>query len=108
IVSLSRAAELSKIAVAVDCAEHVSLLAAACRRYGVSIFVLIEVDVGSRRGGVSISDGESVSRLVSAIEAADGLFFHGIQAFAANIEHIADEDTRRRQVGKTSCQLRQL
>ncbi len=57
--------------------------------------VLVDLDVGLRRTGVP--DEETVVKMAKTIDAADGLTFGGVQAYAGHLQHVeeyADRKTR--------------
>jgi D-serine deaminase-like pyridoxal phosphate-dependent protein len=93
---LAGLARHARIGVAADNEYNIRDLAEAAARFGSTIHVLVEVDVGMKRCGVN-SD-EEVYGLVKEIQASGGLVFEGIQAYEGNIIHNRDERVRRRGV----------
>jgi D-serine deaminase-like pyridoxal phosphate-dependent protein len=90
LVALAREANL---AVCVDDAANVAALDAAAVGAGVTLDVLVEVDVGAHRCG--IAPGEPALELAKRVDAADALRFAGLQAYQARAQHIRDHGERR-------------
>jgi D-serine deaminase-like pyridoxal phosphate-dependent protein len=76
------------VAVVVDDQEHAASLAAAAHRSGHVLDVLIDVDLGMGRTGVS--NIESALQLVNVVCAAEGISYRGIQAYSGRVQHIQD------------------
>ena len=89
---LARLNHGATVRCAVDCRAGVSELAAAARRTGVTIGILVETDVGMGRCGVA--PGEPTLKLARAIAAADGLRFDGLQGFEGHLVMLPDRDER--------------
>jgi len=91
-----RAAQLARrvtLSLVVDSPVHVSLLQTAMRGCERPLSVLVDVDVGQARAGVtSISQAVSLAQLIAA---TPGLHFDGIQGFAGQAQHIVGYDDRR-------------
>lgn len=94
---LTRIAALArqvKIAVCADNEQNVADLSAAAVSYGVSIDVLVDINViGDFRTGVQ--PGESALRLASKVARSSGLTFAGLHAYAGKAQHIRDFPTRQ-------------
>lgn len=90
---LAEVARREKIALAVDHTSQVTALSQAAIANGVTIGVLIEVDVGMGRCGVQ--PGEPVLELARQIVTAPGLRFDGLQAYEGHTVYIADFNERR-------------
>ena len=82
----------AKITVLVDNAENIDALAEAASRVGSTLYVLVELDVGTGKCGVTTA--EDVLLLAKKITSARGLVFEGIQAYEGHLGHIADYDKR--------------
>ncbi len=73
----------AKIGVAVDDSKNISDLSEAAKKYGSTIYVLIEVDVGMNRCGINTPEEAIV--LAKQIIDAPGLVFEGIQAYEGHL-----------------------
>lgn len=73
----------ARIAIAVDSEELIDAIAAAASSAGTVFDLLVEIDVGMRRCGVS-SSAEAV-RLAQRIDRASGIRFAGIQLYPGHI-----------------------
>lgn len=93
LMSLARHANLI---VAVDDAQNVEELSQAAHTAGVSIRVLIEVDVGMRRCGVDA--GEAALTLARHIEQAPGLQFAGLMGYEGHLVFVPSLTQRERRV----------
>ena len=82
---LERGAE---IAVVVDDQEHAASMEAAAHQSGHVLDVLIDVDLGMGRTG--ISNIESALQLVNAVCDAEGISYRGIQAYSGRVQHIKE------------------
>jgi 3-hydroxy-D-aspartate aldolase len=76
------------VAVVVDDQENASSMAAAAQRSGQVLDVLIDLDLGMGRTGVS--NIESALQLVNVVCDADGISYRGIQAYSGRVQHIND------------------
>jgi D-serine deaminase-like pyridoxal phosphate-dependent protein len=74
------------VAVVVDDQERAASMAAAAHRSGHVLDVLIDVDLGMGRTGVS--NIESALQLVSVVCDAEGMSYRGIQAYSGSVQHI--------------------
>jgi D-serine deaminase-like pyridoxal phosphate-dependent protein len=86
----------AQVRCAVDSAQQVSELGAAATANGVTIGVLVEVDVGMQRCGVS--PGEPVLTLARSIQDTRGLSFDGLQAYEGHLVTLPDAAERRTKV----------
>src|ERR1700730_11506555 len=75
-------------AVVVDAQEHTTSMAAAAHRCGHVLDVLIDVDLGMGRTG--ISNTESALQLVNVVCEAEGISYRGIQAYSGRVQHIKE------------------
>src|SRR5436305_540550 len=71
------------VTVAVDCAANVADLSVAARAAGVTLGVLIELDVGMGRAGVSSAD--EALELARTVTRAPGLRFRGLMGFEGHV-----------------------
>lgn len=78
--------------VVIDHPKSVVLLDAALRARGLSMDVLLDVDVGLNRTGVRPSDALSLAK---QIVSCPTLCLSGIQAYAGHVQHIRSYDMRK-------------
>src|SRR6185503_5769954 len=98
---LKRLAALSKqarVAVCADNAENVKALDAAAREFGVTLDVLVEINVGANRCGVE--PGEAAVKLAQTIVASANLRFAGLQAYQGSAQHMRKVEERRTAIEK--------
>jgi D-serine deaminase-like pyridoxal phosphate-dependent protein len=110
---LAALARITRIAVCADDAAQVDAIEAAAASAGVTISVLVEIDVGAGRCGVK--PGSDAVALAQRIDASPHLTFGGLQAYHGSAQHLrthaqrvaaisaASDDARR-----TVEQLRQV
>jgi D-serine deaminase-like pyridoxal phosphate-dependent protein len=93
---LKRLAALSKqarVAVCADNTENVKALDAAGAEFGVTLDVLVEINVGANRCG--IEPGEPAVRLARQIADSAHLRFAGLQAYQGSAQHMRKVEERR-------------
>ena len=87
----ARIAQLARIdpsfAAVVDHPLHVRMFRDAAAAGGVTLNVLVDLDLGDRRTGVS--PGEPALRVARAVAEAPGLRFAGLQAYSVRASHTA-------------------
>lgn len=83
---LAALARQARVATCVDDAAQVGPLSQAAQAAGVTLRVLVEVDVGAGRCG--IAPGEPAARLAAQVAAAPGLRFGGLQAYQGASQHV--------------------
>jgi len=88
----------ARVTVAVDNEENILEHSTAASAVGSTIYVLVEVDVGSNRCGVNTPS--EVLGLAKQIRASEGLVFEGIQAYAGQLSHNPDFKERQNGVQK--------
>lgn len=93
---LAALAREARVAVCADDADNIADLAAAAETGGVTLNVLVEIDVGTNRCGVA--PGESVLALAQAIQTSPHLRFTGLQAYHGRAQHIRDHEERRQTI----------
>lgn len=96
-IKLKRLAELAKrsqLRVCVDDAANVTQLAEACAAAGATLGVLVEVDIGMHRCGVS--PGEPALALAKHIRRYPSLRFDGLQGYDGHLQQVADMEERGR------------
>ena len=79
--------------VVVDHADNVAALAGAASAAGLTVDVLVDVDVGTRRTG--IQPGEPALALARAVVAAPALRLRGLQGYAGHCAHVMGWAARR-------------
>lgn len=94
---LARLAKLTHratIFVCVDDSSNVADLGAAMTEHapGKSLHVLVEIDVGNRRCGVS--PGDEAIELAQQVSTTAGLSFEGLQAYQGNAQHLRSPKER--------------
>lgn len=88
---LARLARDCALAVCVDDAGNLAEIAAAARRSGGIIEVLVELDVGMGRCGVG---AEGVAALARQAAEEEGVRFGGLQAYNGRAQHIREHGKR--------------
>ncbi len=84
--------ESPSLMTVVDHRDSVDLLDAALRQKGMSMDVLLDIDVGLCRTGVKPSDA---MELATHILSRPTLRLRGIQAYAGQVQHIRSYDSRK-------------
>ncbi|MSP82117.1 MAG: DSD1 family PLP-dependent enzyme [Alphaproteobacteria bacterium] len=79
--------------VAVDDAGNVDALAAAARKTGNRLKLLVDVEIGGGRTGLTGPD--AIIALARRIAAADALEYAGLQAYDGSFQNTVDYDERR-------------
>ncbi len=90
---LAAMAKKAKIGVLADDAASVRHIGAAARAAGVSIDVLVEIDVGAHRCGVA--PGAPAVVLAEVIARTPGISFRGVQAYQGAAQHLRTPEERR-------------
>lgn len=80
----------------VDDIENVADLSAGAQKHDTTIECLVEIDCGAGRCGVTTTD--AVVEIASAIDAAPGLKFAGIQAYQGAMQHMDSYDDRKEKI----------
>ena len=93
LAALNRAA---KVRAAVDSPANIVALGAAAVSAGVTLGLLVEVDIGMRRCGVAA--GDAVLALARKIQETRGLRFDGLQAYEGHLVTLPDFQERRQKV----------
>lgn len=93
---LVRVAERIKLQVVVDHIDQVVAISEAASRAGVTIGILIEVDVGMGRCG--LPPGQPVLELARQVMQRKGVRFDGLQAFEGHLTYVNDFEERRSKV----------
>lgn len=90
---LAQLAGIARMAVCVDNAANLAQLSASMSQAGVQIDVLVEVDVGQGRCGVS--DPAAVLALARLACGLPGVNFAGLQAYHGAAQHLRSRQERR-------------
>jgi D-serine deaminase-like pyridoxal phosphate-dependent protein len=97
---LAQLAAQAKIGVLADDAATVRHIGAAARAAGVSIDVLVEVDVGANRCGVA--PGSPAVAIAEVIARQSGLSFRGIHAYHGAAQHLRTPEERRAAIARAA------
>ena len=81
----------------VDDVTNVADLSEAAVRHGTQIECLVEIDCGAGRCGVTTTP--AVVEIATAIDAAEGLKFAGIQAYQGAMRHLDSYEERKEKIG---------
>jgi 3-hydroxy-D-aspartate aldolase len=81
----------------VDDVSNVADLSEAAVRHGTQIECLVEIDCGAGRCGVTTTP--AVVEIATAIDAAEGLKFAGIQAYQGAMQHLDSYEERKEKIG---------
>ena len=93
---MPRLAELARrvaLRVCVDNAGNVEMLSAAMQKTGVTLGVLVEVDIGMARCGVA--PGEAALQLARQVQQSASLRFDGLQGYDGHLQLLPDVNERR-------------
>jgi D-serine deaminase-like pyridoxal phosphate-dependent protein len=101
LAALGRAAQRSAVTVVVDDLEHVRLLSAQARRDGVRFGVLIEIDVGLHRCGLS-PGSERVLTIAGAVRGTEELTLRGLQGYEGQAVLLTSRAERREHVWRAA------
>jgi D-serine deaminase-like pyridoxal phosphate-dependent protein len=104
---LSRVVELARsarISMCVDDPGQVYALGAATEGNNVEIDVLVEIDVGHRRCG--LTPGPVVAKTADLIGRTPGLRFGGLQAYHGAAQHFRSLDERQRAIAEAASLVR--
>jgi 3-hydroxy-D-aspartate aldolase len=97
LAKIDRLARLPKLGArticCVDDVANVADLSAAAVKHGTEVECLVEIDCGAGRCGVQTT--KDVVRIATAIDAADGLKFAGLQAYQGAMQHLEDFNQRK-------------
>jgi D-serine deaminase-like pyridoxal phosphate-dependent protein len=94
------------LAVVADNPQYVALLDKIAGQSGVSLSVLVDLDVGDHRTGAATL--EAAVNLAQQIQATRNLRFAGIQGYAGRLQHVAAFAKRRSEAVKVADQLAEL
>jgi 3-hydroxy-D-aspartate aldolase len=89
---LTALARNAEVIVAVDSPAVLGEVAAAARRAGVSVGVLVDVNVGQMRCGVT--PGPDAVRLAERVASTEGVVLRGLMGYEGHLQPIADRADR--------------
>jgi 3-hydroxy-D-aspartate aldolase len=105
--AIARLAAIAQgLIVVVDSLEGVQALEARLRREGRSVGVLLDVDVGMRRTGVS--DIRRAAKIAARLQVSGSLEFLGLQCYSGMVQHIPELSRRTRTYTRELRQLENL
>lgn len=91
---LKLAGQCSDLMLVADAPDNLRELAAAADAAGITLDILIDVDVGQERTGVR--DADAALLLAGIIAETPALTLKGVQGYAGHVQHIAGFEERRR------------
>ncbi len=103
---ITRLVNLRKYAdvkVAVDHPDNVAALGKAAREKDVELGVLVEIDIGMKRGGVQA--GQAVLELASLVAETAGLKFLGVMSWEGHVLKIKDLEEKHREIDKAMAKV---
>jgi D-serine deaminase-like pyridoxal phosphate-dependent protein len=103
LTQLTALAKHAKVKVCADDAGNVAALDAAARAAGVTLEVLVEIDVGAHRCGVA--PGAPAVTLARQIAACRNLRFAGLQAYQGAAQHVRKVADRREAIARAVEQV---
>ena len=95
---LAALAHRARIGVCTDDIDNVAEIEAAAARAGTRLDVLVEIDVGGRRCGVS--PGAPAARLAERIAGSPHLRFAGLQAYHGSAQHVREAAERQAHIAR--------
>jgi 3-hydroxy-D-aspartate aldolase len=101
---LAALARQARIGVCVDDAGNLENINAAAQRFGSTVEVLVEIDIGAGRCGVV--PGVAAVELAKKIDAASNLKFGGLQAYQGRAQHIRGHGERKVAIDKAGAHVK--
>jgi D-threonine aldolase len=102
---LAALARQAHVAVCADDGGNVAALDEAARSFGVTLDVLVEINVGGNRCGVE--PGETAVVLAQAITKCRNLRFAGLQAYHGAAQHVRKVEERRAAIESAARSVRE-
>jgi D-serine deaminase-like pyridoxal phosphate-dependent protein len=93
---IARLARMVEVTVAVDSRRGLEILAESARRAGVSVGVLVDVDVGQRRCGVA--PGAAALELAHLAGGTAGVRLRGVMGYEGHLQPVRDRRERESRV----------
>ncbi len=106
IMRLAYLAGCCRLTVCVDEVQNILDLEAAASYFGNTIYCLVEYDIGMNRCGVFSK--EEALKLAKLISEQKHLKFEGIQAYAGQLSHEYNDETRKKESEKYEALVRDL
>jgi D-serine deaminase-like pyridoxal phosphate-dependent protein len=100
---VARLARAQAVTVAVDSAEGLDAIGAAAARAGVTVGVLIDLDVGQHRCG--LRPGQEALTLAHAAARAAGVALRGVMGYEGHVQAIRDRGEREARAGEAMRML---
>ena len=101
---LAALAKQARVAVCADNAQNVKALDAAAHAAGVTLDVLVEINVGANRCGVE--PGEPAVALAREIAGSAKLRFAGLQAYHGSAQHMRKVEERRAAIESAAAHVK--
>jgi 3-hydroxy-D-aspartate aldolase len=101
---LAALAKQARLAVCADDAYNVRALDAAAHEAGVTLNVLVEINVGANRCG--LEPGEPAVKLAQQIAGSANLRFAGLQAYQGTAQHMRTMEERRAAIEKAAAHVK--
>ena len=101
---LAALARQARIGVCVDDAGNIEDINTAAKKFGATVEVLVEIDIGAGRCGVM--PGTAAVALAEKIDAASNLNFGGLQAYQGRAQHIRGHGERKVAIDKAGAQVK--
>ncbi|MDQ2094438.1 3-hydroxy-D-aspartate aldolase BhcC [Rhodalgimonas zhirmunskyi] len=95
----------ARVSVCVDDIANIAELSETAARHGTTLEILVEIDCGAERCGVSTP--EEVVTIAQAALAAPGLNFAGIQAYQGAMQHLPEYAARKAKLDHAIAQVKQ-
>lgn len=92
----------ARLATVADDLGQIERLGAAASTAGVTLGLVIDLDLGLRRTGAYPRDAEALAR---AAASTPGLRYDGIQAYLGHLQHHPDLEVRRRKGAEAAAEL---
>lgn len=89
--------------IACDHIDQIEPLAAKCRKRGVAVRVILEIDIGLNRVGVL--PGKPALELAQAIDRLEGVRLAGIMGYEGHLLKVSDPQEKKRQIGESIASL---
>ncbi|MQT59831.1 DSD1 family PLP-dependent enzyme [Pseudomonas sp. FSL R10-0399] len=93
----------STVTVCVDDIDNIADLSAAAKKYGTQLGILVEIDCGAGRCGVTTTN--AVVEIAKAAAASENLAFKGIQAYQGAMQHMDNYEDRKAKLESAIAQV---
>ncbi len=95
----------TRIAAVADDPRLIAAFGEAARAAGITLNVVIDIDLGQRRAGCPPEEAATLAQTVAATE---GLRFDGVQAYLGHLQHVADLAERQAQNAAATARLKEI